>query len=209
MPKIVDHDERRAHIARAVTNLILRDGIDGATMREIAAEAGYAHGAIARYFPSKQSLITAAFMQVFEESENRVIAGVQSIRGLRALELMCRQLWPFSPVGSRKSRVVLAFWALAAQDPELEKLHQVKIAERRDLIRRFLREAQEDGELSEHISLEAAVDEVTSRNAGWQMMAVLVPEAIADERIEAALQTMLAGLRSTGAHSVGRDGVAA
>ena len=95
MPKIVDHDERRAHIARAVTNLILRDGIDGATMREIAAEAGYAHGAIARYFPSKQSLITAAFMQVFEESENRVIAGVQSIRGLRALELMCRQLWPF------------------------------------------------------------------------------------------------------------------
>ena len=209
MPKIVDHDERRAHIARAVTNLIMRDGIDGATMREIAAEAGFAHGAIARYFPSKQSLITAAFMQVFEESENRVIAGVQSIRGLRALELMCRQLWPFSPVEARKARVVLAFWALAAQDPELEKLHQVRIAERRDLIRRFLREAQEDGELSEHISLEAAVDEVTSRNAGWQMMAVLVPEAIADERIEAALQTMLAGLRSTGAHSVGRDGVAA
>ena len=105
---------------------------------------------------------------------------------------------------------MLAFWALAAQDPELEKLHQVKIAERRDLIRRFLREAQEDGELSEHISLEAAVDEVTSRNAGWQMMAVLVPEAIADERIEAALQTMLAGLRSTGpSRSAERDGVAA
>lgn len=195
MPKIVDHDERRAHIARAVTNVILRDGVEGATMREIAHEAGYAHGAIARYFPNKQSLIAASYLYVFEDSEQRVLKEAEHVRGLAALERMSRQILPYREIGAAKSKVVVAFWALAAQDTELEKLHQVKIAERRQIIRRFLTEAQEDGELAAHVNVETAVDEISARNAGWQMMAVLVPEALTDERIENSLQALLSELR--------------
>lgn len=196
MPKIVDHDERRAHIARAVTNVILRDGVEGATMREIAHEAGYAHGAIARYFPNKQSLIAASYLYVFEDSEQRVLKEAEHVRGLAALERMSRQILPYSDIGAAKSKVVVAFWALAAQDTELEKLHQVKIAERRQIIRRFLTEAQEDGELAPHVNIETAVDEISARNAGWQMMAVLVPDALTDERVENSLQALLAELRA-------------
>lgn len=196
MPKIVDHDERRAHIARAVTHVILRDGVEGATMREVANEAGYAHGAIARYFPNKQSMIAAAYLYVFEDSESRVLKQAEHIRGLKALEAASRQILPFSAVGPQKSRVVIAFWALAAQDKALEKIHQEKISERRAIIRRFLTEAQEDGELAPHINIETAVDEISARNAGWQMMAVLVPEALNDDRIENSLQALLAELRA-------------
>lgn len=195
MPKIVDHDERRRHIAEAAARVVLRDGFEGMTMREVAAEAGYAHGAISRYFPNKQSLIISAFIQVFDDSENRVHENVNGIRGLAALEVMSRQILPYAKEGRRKSRVVLAFWDLAAQDAELQKLHQTKLKGRRALIRRFLTEAFEDGELGPHVDIETAVDEVSARNAGWQMLGVLFPDAVNDDRLDAGLDALISSLK--------------
>ncbi|MBA4102389.1 MAG: TetR/AcrR family transcriptional regulator, partial [Arthrobacter sp.] len=36
MPKIVDHDERRLELVDATWRIIARQGLEGATMREIA-----------------------------------------------------------------------------------------------------------------------------------------------------------------------------
>lgn len=197
MPKIVDHDERRAHIAEAVTNIIIRDGIERVTMREIAAEAGYAHGAIARYFPNKQSLLTEAFLRVFEDSNERVIERASHVRGLDALDRMCREILPFDDIGSTRSRIVLSFWDRAAQDEELWQIHHDNIMKRRALIQRFLLEAQEDGELDDSVNIEVAVEEVSARNAGWQMLAVLVPEATSDAVLNAGLRSLINSFRAT------------
>ena len=195
MPKIVDHEERRAHIVEAVTQIIVRDGFDRVTMREIAREAGYAHGAIARYFPDKQSLLTAAFLHVFSSSQEYSEQQVSGVRGLEGLRRMSRVILPFSAVGSQKSRLVLSFWDRASQDPELWEIHHEVIVRRRDLIRRLLLEAEEDGELRADIDIEVALEEVAARNAGWQMLAVLVPEAATDEKIEGSLTAMLDSFR--------------
>ena len=40
MPKIVDHDVQRVTFAEAAMRLIARHGIEGVTMRAVAAEAG-------------------------------------------------------------------------------------------------------------------------------------------------------------------------
>lgn len=194
MPKIVDHEERRAHIADAVTQIIVRDGFDRVTMRGIAAEAGYAHGAIARYFPDKQSLLTAAFLQVFNASHERIIARVGDLRGLTALRIMSRELLPFQDVGANKSRLVLSFWDRAAQDHELWEIHDANITRRRGLIRRFLEEARADGELHAGIDIEEGVNRVSAYNAGWQMLAVLVPNASSDADLSASINAMIAGL---------------
>ncbi|QIK62593.1 TetR/AcrR family transcriptional regulator [Leucobacter viscericola] len=201
MPKIVDHDERRAHITEAVTNIIIRDGFDRVTMREIAAEAGYAHGAIARYFPDKQSLLTAAFLHVFLGAHDRILARTAGSRGLAALGLMSRELLPFEEMGSEISRVVLSFWDRAAQNAELWQLHHEYIVQRRELIRQFLTEAHEDGELAGNLDIETAVNQVAAQNAGWQMMAVLVPESATTENLQASIDAMLAGLRAPVAES--------
>ncbi|WP_449280933.1 TetR/AcrR family transcriptional regulator [Leucobacter sp.] len=195
MPKIVDHDERRAHIAEAVTNIVIRDGFDHVTMREIAAEAGYAHGAITRYFPDKQSILTAAFLRVFTASDERILARVEGVRGLEALRRMCAELLPFEQKGASESRVVLTFWDRASQDPALEKIHYRYIVQRRALIRRFLEEAAADGELAPHVDIEVAVNRVSVHNAGWQMLAVLVPESADDASLRASVDALIDGLR--------------
>ncbi|QZY51676.1 TetR/AcrR family transcriptional regulator [Leucobacter tenebrionis] len=197
MPKIVDHDERRSHIVEAVTQIIIRDGFDRVTMREIAAEAGYAHGAIARYFPDKKSLLTAAFLEVFQKSHEYTLRRTEGVRGLEALRQMCLELMPLEADGPQRSRVVLSFWDRAAQDHELWEIHHENITRRRDLIRGFLTEAREDGELAEEVDIEDAVNRVSAHNAGWQMMAVLVPEAANDASINTSVDSMIADLRGS------------
>lgn len=196
MPKIVDHEERRTHIAEAVTKIIVRDGFDRVTMREIAAEAGYAHGAISRYFPDKESLLTAAFLHVFIDSNERILRRVEGVRGLEALRRMSRELLPLSDEDPQNCHVVLAFWDRAAQNEQLWQIHHEYIVERRAQIRRFLLEAREDGELAPHVDIETAVNKVSAFNAGWQMMGVLVPEARSDESMEASINAMIAELRA-------------
>lgn len=196
MPKIVDHDERRAHIVEAVTQIIARDGFDRVTMRQIAAEAGYAHGAIARYFPDKQSLLTAAFLQVFNASHELTIERCVGVRGLEALRRMSEVLLPFETSGPQKSRVVLSFWDRAAQDPELAEIHHRNILIRREMIRGYLVEAREDGDLDGSRDIETEVNRISAHNAGWQMMAVLVPEDASEANLHASINTMIDDLRT-------------
>lgn len=195
MPKIVDHDERRDHIADAATNVIIRVGFDSLTMREIATEAGYAHGAIARYFPDKRSVLTAAFLRLYTLANDRIHARIDGVRGLEALERMCREILPYSPNGPLYAKVVIAFWDHASQDDEVTRIHRVNNLHWRDLFRQCLGEARDDGELADHIDIDTAVNEIASRNAGWQMISVLMPDSAGDGRLDDALAALLATLR--------------
>ena len=46
MPKIVDHETRREEIAEALWRVVRRDGVRAASVRTIAAEAGWSPGAV-------------------------------------------------------------------------------------------------------------------------------------------------------------------
>lgn len=195
MPKIVDHDERRAHIADAVMRIIARDGFERVTMREIATEAGYAHGAIVRYFPNKDSLLEAAFVRVYSAAHARVLGAIEGHRGLDALRRMCAEILPFSPRGAASARVVLAFWDHAALNEHLTLIHEHHNMRWRDLFRTFLQQARDDDELAPQIDIETAVNEIAVRNAGWQMTSVLLPQTATDEQVERGLDALIASYR--------------
>jgi AcrR family transcriptional regulator len=72
MPKIVDYDQRRRDLVQATLRLIVRQGLDGATMRDIATEAGFANGVVKTYFGSKADLLAATYLYVFEATNARV-----------------------------------------------------------------------------------------------------------------------------------------
>jgi AcrR family transcriptional regulator len=57
MPKIVDGDQRRLELAEAAARVIARAGVDNASMREIAAEAGWTTGTLVHYFANKHELL--------------------------------------------------------------------------------------------------------------------------------------------------------
>ena len=61
MPRVVDVEQRRSELTDATARVIARSGIEGATMREIAAEAGWTTGALTHYFTDRQELLLSTF----------------------------------------------------------------------------------------------------------------------------------------------------
>ena len=59
MPRVVDHEERRWEIVFALWLVIAQHGIEGVSLRQVAAEAGVSMGRIQHYFGTKDALVLA------------------------------------------------------------------------------------------------------------------------------------------------------
>ena len=60
MGRSVDHEARREIFAAAALRVIMREGIAGLTVRDVAREAGFTAGALTHYFHSKDQLLIEA-----------------------------------------------------------------------------------------------------------------------------------------------------
>jgi len=72
MPKIVDHTERKTHIAEATWRVIMKQGMEGASVRNIANEAGLSLGALRHYFSTQQELLAFAMNLVKDRAAARI-----------------------------------------------------------------------------------------------------------------------------------------
>lgn len=72
MPKIVDHEERRKQIAEATWRVISNQGMKGATVRNIAQEAGLSLGALRHYFSTQEELLAFAMKLVKDQATERI-----------------------------------------------------------------------------------------------------------------------------------------
>ena len=124
VPKIVDHDQRRLELVDATWRIIARLGIESATMREIALEAGFANGALKPYFPTKDDLLTFAFGHVFNRTNRagRRVTAAQA--GLAALRSLCVEVLPLDEERINEARIVIPFWQKALNDPGKAGLHR-------------------------------------------------------------------------------------
>lgn len=119
MPKIVDHDERRAHIAAAVLRVIARDGVKGADLRSVAREAECSTGVIAHYVGDKQALLLGAL----REAMNHVARGMADVAagqsGMARLIAMLEAGMPLDPERAASCRIFYHFAAEGMNDPKL------------------------------------------------------------------------------------------
>src|SRR6185312_4339203 len=72
MPRQVDHQQRREHIGDAVLHLIATRGLEAASLRNVAAEAGVSMGTVQHYFTTKQDMIAFALRYNYERSTRRI-----------------------------------------------------------------------------------------------------------------------------------------
>ena len=70
----MDHEERKQHIAEATWRVITSQGMQGASVRKIASEAGLSLGALRHYFSTQQDLLEYAMNLVKERAHERIDA---------------------------------------------------------------------------------------------------------------------------------------
>jgi AcrR family transcriptional regulator len=123
VPKIVDHEQRRQELGQAVWRVIRRDGIDQASVRTVAKEAGWSPGALRHYFASQSELLAFAMRLVVERVEDRVAALDSAPTPHRAVEQVLHELLPLDDERRAENEVWLAFTARALIDPQLRAQH--------------------------------------------------------------------------------------
>lgn len=101
----------RPKIERAALKLFVNEGIDAATTREIAEEAGVSEGALYRHYKGKDQLALALFM----ETHNRLST------------LMVEAWMEGGSIEARIRRAVAAYCHLADEDWLLFSFHLVSI----------------------------------------------------------------------------------
>jgi len=116
MPKTVDVDVRRREIVEAAARLIADGGMEAATMRDIAAEAGWTTGVVNHYFTDKRDVLRRTLEHSLRQRRaERPTSGTPAQR-LRA-ELA--SALPIDADGRRHWLVTLAFCTQAVGDAEL------------------------------------------------------------------------------------------
>ncbi len=119
MPKIVDHDERRAHIAAAVLRVIARDGVKGADLRTVAREAGCSTGVIAHYVGDKQALLLGALREAMNHVARSMADVAAGQSGMARLIAMLEAGMPLDAERAASCRIFYHFAAEGMNDPRL------------------------------------------------------------------------------------------
>jgi AcrR family transcriptional regulator len=128
VPKRVDHEERKRHIAGALLRIAERQGLQHATMRSVAAEAGVSLRLVQYYFHTKDELLLTAIGISAEQIGERVRARLLAAGAGAApppREFVTETLLAALPLdddGVRITRTWAAFYSLVLAEPELTRL---------------------------------------------------------------------------------------
>lgn len=145
MPKVVDHEERRRELAEAVWRVILRDGVEGVSVREVAAEAGWSAGALRHYFGTKEELLVSA-ARLLEERVVRRLTEMPHGRSPReAVRAVLCEVLPLDEERRREGAVWFAYANRSLVDGSIAREHEIVFDGMRELCGRVMHEMERLG----------------------------------------------------------------
>ncbi|WP_171165960.1 TetR/AcrR family transcriptional regulator [Streptomyces sp. I05A-00742] len=203
MPKIVDPEERRRAVAEAVLRVVARDGLESASLRNVAAEAGLVIGSVRHYFADHTELLIFAMEELGRRIGRRIGARSEPLLALapgedgRALtENLFAELLPLDETRHRETVVWLAFTAAARTRPELRPCARRMHDGQRSLAAHVLTEARRAGSLPDGLDIATESLRLSALLDGLALQAVLQPDDVTPEAMRAVLRRHLASLRA-------------
>lgn len=188
VPKLVDHHERRRELTDAVWRLVRREGVEAASVRNVAAEAGLSAGSLRHIVPSQADLLAAAMRAVVDRVEARV-ADLDGGTGPDAVYRRLRQLLPLDDERRVENEVWVAFASASLTRPSLRALSREVHAALRDGCTRAVREL---GVTGRRVHVEAA--RLHALIDGLAVHAALHPDDSAPAALDAVLRRHVDGL---------------
>jgi AcrR family transcriptional regulator len=195
MPKVVDHNARRAELSEAVWRIIEQQGMEAVTARTVAEAAGWSLGVLSHYFPSKDSLLQFAFDLEGEHAYARLAKARASGQGVEALRAVVEETLPLDDERIAIARVWLGYMGRAVNDQRLYSSFERRFRRWRETITEALESAIDAGELRPDIDLEGAADTLMTFVDGICIQQIFEPERCSRDRQLALLDAQLAGLR--------------
>ncbi|RCV48979.1 TetR/AcrR family transcriptional regulator [Marinitenerispora sediminis] len=124
MPARIDPEQRRGHVVEAAFRLVVAEGIDGLSLRKVAAESGLNIGSVRHYFDGHEDLLAAAAEEAGDRMGRRLarrpVEGLRGLTGaaaLDALQALVEEVLPVDDERRAESIVVLELILAARTRP--------------------------------------------------------------------------------------------
>ena len=205
MPKIVDAAVRRQEVVEAVFRIIASDGLERASLREVADEAGLAVGSVRHYFASSDELLAHSFGVVVDRITGRLDAAREDLLQLApgteghrdGVLTLLGQFLPLDEERAVDACVWMAFKNAARIRPflaaEADRSHRAVAAMVGWLIME-LRAPGETGDDDGHQFLVTEAERLLATLDGLTMHALLQPEWMTAEMCRDVLASHLQSL---------------
>lgn len=198
MPKLVDHEQRRSELGAAVWRVIRRDGVEAASVRKVAQEAGWSAGTLRHYFSTQTELLSFAIQMVAERIEARVGALRPPADPREAVEQRLHELLPLDEERRAENEVWLAFTGRALVDPQLRARHVEVDEELRSACLRALDELDSGGRLRPGLDLELEAERLHGLLDGLALHTAMRPDRISPRLLRSVLARHLDSLDPEG-----------
>jgi AcrR family transcriptional regulator len=209
MPKNVDHDERREELLDAVWRVIVRDGLDRATIRSIAKETGWSSGVLAHYFVDKDDILVSALRLAHDRIDARWEEKLEGLSGLAALRELVLDNLPLDDEREQETRFLMNYWSRSMRTADGEGRNAGEAWRRGpalvDRLATLVAEAQAAGEIAPGDDPNDLAERLLALIDGLSLHALLDPQRVTRERqvalAEQELDRLVAGDRQGEAHA--------
>ncbi|MHC5897083.1 TetR/AcrR family transcriptional regulator [Nostoc sp.] len=155
----MSYDDRRIEVAKAAWRVIVREGLDRASMRAIAQELGSSTGVVTHYFRDKEELTLFALEQVFENVLEDMKTCAEGQQGIDRLVQMIFVALPLEDIDKADWKVWVAFLGYSIGRERLVQEHR----KRYDFLRQII--SQELADLQKALLIRADLDLTLEANA--------------------------------------------
>jgi AcrR family transcriptional regulator len=190
----MSYDDRRMEVAQAAWRVIVREGLDRASIRAIAQELSCSTGVVTHYFRDKEDLTLFALDQVFKNVLEEMQAAAKGREGIdRLVQMICVAL-PLKDSDRADWQVWAAFLGYSVGREHLVQAHR----KRYDFLRQMI--CQELADLQAAKLIRANLDVTLEANAlialvdGIGTGVVICPEQFPAERQQYLVQRYLHAL---------------
>jgi AcrR family transcriptional regulator len=192
---VVDIEARREELAEALWRVIRREGLERASVRNVAREAGMSMGALRHYFGAQDELLAFAMRLVIERARGRIEALDLSACGPRqAVEMVLCEVLPLDDERRAEAAVWLALTGRALVDPTLRALRDESYDLLQGLCRRMVGALVESGEAAVGLDVDLEAERLYAVVDGLAVHAVVRPERATTDLVVAVLTRHLDSL---------------
>lgn len=189
MPKIVDHGERKKELARALWAVVEREGIEGATIRSVAAEAGWTRGVIAHYFRDRDDLLLFAYRLALQREQE--LGPTSETPPLERLVGVLLRALPVDAQSRLDFKIWLGFMGRVADHPALAEAVLEDHQDYHGRIRGLVESCLEEGILAPPWEAARAALTLATFVDGLGVMAALDPSTYSSARLEQEVRDFL------------------
>ncbi|MEO7369986.1 MAG: TetR family transcriptional regulator C-terminal domain-containing protein [Ilumatobacteraceae bacterium] len=158
--------QTQEQILDAAMSCIGRDGIDGASMRNVAREADVSLGLLSYHFDDKRSLIVAAFELSTSRLFNASVVSLIDVDGAEErVRAYIRGAFRGEFLDPQYLALRLALWAISRTDPEIETVERHLYERYADQMTDLISEARPG--TSRREARDRATDVIVTQNGLW------------------------------------------